>query len=158
MKDVNVTDVDTLDMFASSLDRFSLSYASALRLVSSAADEDIARSGNIISLIQRKLEEAIAQQERARRELDSYCDNCRREERTPDSSVISALKSEIEEAGRRIDHIRRVLMEAEIMHGEITHQAHQADSLMSYAFGIEDLCDETSKATRNAADCIRKYS
>jgi len=157
MKDVNVTDVNTLDMFASSLDRFSQSYTSTLRMVSSAADDDISTAGNILQQIELKLDEAKAQKERAQRELDNYRNDCTWRDTKPDPSKISALKREIEEAERRISVIKRAYEEAEPLHREVRHLAHRADSYISYASEIENLCDETSRFTRAKANSIRKY-
>lgn len=157
MKDVNVTDVSTLDRFASGLDSFSRSYASSLRLVYTAADEDIMFSKNIISKIETELDKAKVQKERAERELDNYINNCRWDEREPDQYIVSDFERAIEDADRHLNAIKRILEEAELLNNEVRHLAHDADSYMSYASEIENLCDETTKTTRNAADSIRKY-
>lgn len=157
MKDVNVTDVNTLDRFASGLDSFSRSYVSSLRLIYTAANEDIMFSKSIISKIETKLDEAKLHKERVERELNNYINNCRWEEREPDHYLISDFERAIEDADRRFNFVRRILEEAESLNNEVSHLAHDADSYMSYAPEIENICDETIKTTRNAADSIRKY-
>lgn len=157
MKDVNVSDVSTLDRFASGMDSFSGSYTSTLRLVSSAAEEDVTSAKEIVNNMRQKLDEAKRQKDRAERALSGYISSCRSENRSPDSSVISEYKKEIEEAERRINYIRRALDDAEVLECEIRNMAHQADSLMSYAPVISNLCDETSVTTRKAANSIRQY-
>lgn len=157
MKDVDVTDVSTLEQFASAVDRFSDSYSSTLRTVSSAADEDVTSAKEIINKMEQKLEDAKRQKAQAEQALADYKSACRDDGRSPDSSVVENYKREIAEAERRINYIRRALNEAKVLEGEIRSMAHQADSLMSYATVIVNFCDDTTSTTRKAANSIKKY-